>query len=128
MTPPEGDDAPIQQRKAFLRILSSLAWADGLVDERELAEIQVAASDLSVALSERDMEARDLDELAVLLQDPGLRKRLIDELVRVAVADQELTDDELGTIKYFATTWNLPLPALEDVDWDEIELPWEEDA
>lgn len=121
MSDSRGADAPRSERKSFLRILNSVAWADGVADERELEQIHLAASELSVALGERDLEAHDLDQLAASLQHPELRARLLDELATLAKADECLDDDELATIKYFAQAWDLPPPDLEGLDWDGVE-------
>lgn len=121
MSDSRGADAPRSERKSFLRILTSVAWADGVADERELEQIHLAASELSVALSERDLEAHDLDALAASLEHPELRARLLDELAALAKADDCLDDDELSTIKYFAQAWSLEPPALEGIDWAGVE-------
>jgi len=120
MSDSRGADASRSERKSFLRILTSVAWADGVADERELEQIHLAASELSVALSERDLEAHDLDELAASLTHPELRARLLDELATLAKADDCLDDDELSTIKYFAKAWDLPPPLLDMLDWDGV--------
>lgn len=119
-----GDDAPRSERKAFLRILSSLAGADGLADERELERIHIAASELHVALSERDLEEHDLASLADGLQHGALRARLLEELAALAQADDSLPEEELALIKYFASAWELAPPTLEGVDWEGVGLPW----
>lgn len=124
MSDSRGDDAPRSERKAFLRILSSLAAADGLADERELEQIHLAASELHVALSERDLEEHDLQGLAESLQHEGLRARLLDELATLAQADEALPEEELALIKYFASAWELAPPALAGVDWEGVGLPW----
>ena len=109
-----------EERKAFMRVLSSLAWADGVVGDDELEVLHLAANDLSVALSERDMEEHDLDELASKISHPQLRAKLLEELVRLAVADEELWDQELTQIKYLAGKFELAPPAIEGVDWDTV--------
>lgn len=121
MSDSRGADAPRSERKSFLRILNTVAWADGVADERELEQIHLAASELSVALSERDLEAHDLDTLAASLQHPELRVRLLEELATLAKADDCLDDDELATIKYFAQAWDLPPPLLDMLDWDAVD-------
>ncbi|MBL4845766.1 MAG: TerB family tellurite resistance protein [Planctomycetes bacterium] len=115
-----GADAPRSERKSFLRILTSLAWADGVADERELQQIHLAASELSVALGERDLEGHDLDQLADGLTHPELRSRLLDELATLAAADEEVAQEELSTIRYFANAWGVEPPALEGVDWANV--------
>jgi uncharacterized tellurite resistance protein B-like protein len=127
MSDERGSDAPRKERKSFLRILTSLAWADGVADERELAQIHLSANDLSVALSERDLEEHDLEDLAARLTHPELRSRLLDELAKLAAADEEVTADELATIKFFAGAWELVPPSIEGVDWESVGLPWEEE-
>lgn len=113
------DPSP-SERKAFLRVLTSLAWADGVVADEELAVIHLAANELHTALSERDLEERDLDELAAKVTHPELRALLLDKLAELARADHELDPDELATIKFFSDAFQLPPPALEGVDWDTV--------
>tara|TARA_R110002072_G_scaffold145927_1_gene292613 strand:- start:234 stop:665 length:432 start_codon:yes stop_codon:yes gene_type:complete len=121
MSDSRGADASRSERKSFLRILTSVAWADGVADERELEQIHLSASELSVALSERDLEAHDLDALAASLEHPELRARLLEELATLAKADDCLDDDELSTIKYFAQAWDLPPPHLDGLDWEGVD-------
>jgi uncharacterized tellurite resistance protein B-like protein len=109
------------EKKTFLRVLSSLAWADGVVADEELQVLHLAASDLQVALSERDLEARDLEALAGKIAHPLLRAKLLEELARLAEADANLAPEELATIKFFAERWELSPPHLPDVDWDQVE-------
>ena len=108
------------EKKAFLRVLSQLAWADGVVEESELKVLHLAASELSVALSERDLEERDLDELAAKIEHPDLRAKLLIELARLAAADDDLAPEELATIQYFASYWKIDPPVLEGVDWARV--------
>ena len=122
------DDLDLQgvssgERKAFLRVLSSLTWADGEADPSELEVLHLAANDLRVALSERDLEARDLEELAGKVTRPALQERLLHELRRLAEADRRLDPGELSTIKYFATRWGCSPPSIEGVDWSAVSLP-----
>ena len=115
-----GANAPRSQRKAFLRILTSLAWADGEANERELEQIHLAASELSVPLGERDLESHDLDQLAASLSDLDLQARLLDELATLASADDEVVEEELSTIKYFASAWDREPPTLGGVIWARV--------
>lgn len=103
-----------------MRLLSSLAWADGVVDDDELEVLHLAANDLSVALSERDMEEHDLDALASKIRDPELRTKLLGELVRLAASDDCLADEELAQIKYLAGLFELAPPPIEGIDWDTV--------
>ncbi|MCO5164751.1 MAG: hypothetical protein M9894_00065 [Planctomycetes bacterium] len=111
------------ERKAFLRVLSSLAWADGEADPSELEVLHLAANDLRVALSERDLEPRDLEALAGLVTRPALQERLLVELRRLAEADLRVDQDELSTIKFFAERWGCRPPHMDGVDWDQVPLP-----
>lgn len=111
------------ERKAFMRVLSSLAWADGEADESELEVLHLAANDLRVALSERDLEPQDLEALAAKVTRPSLQERLLHELRRLAEADLRLDPGELSTIKLFATRWGCVPPPIEGVDWSTVELP-----
>lgn len=127
MSDPRGSDAPRSERKAYLRILSSLAAADGIADEQELERIHLAASELQVALSEHDLEPHDLDALAEGLSHAGLRARLLDELSALARTDDSLPEEELALIKFFAVSWDMTPPALEGVDWTTVGLPLPQD-
>jgi uncharacterized tellurite resistance protein B-like protein len=111
------------ERKAFLRVLASLASADGDLDPTELELLHLTANDLNVPLGERDLETHDLVFLANMVQRPVLQQRLISELARLMSADARVDSRELSTIKFFADRWKLPLPALEGVDWTAVELP-----
>lgn len=111
------------ERKAFLRVLSSLAWADGEADPSELEVLHLAANDLRVALSERDLEPRDLATLADRITRPALQERLLHELRRLAEADARLDPQELATIRYFAERWGCRPPAIDGVDWSTVPLP-----
>lgn len=113
------------ERKAYLRILTSLAWADGEVEHDELEVVHLAANELSTALSERDLEERDLIELASKVTDVELQGRLLDEMAKVAVADGHADDEELGEIKALAQLWQLSPPQIKGLDWREISSPFE---
>ena len=117
------DGVSTAERKAFLRVLTSLAGADGDMDPNELELLHLAANDLNVPLGERDLETHDLVFLANMVQQPVLQRRLIQELAQLALADERIDPRELSTIKFFARRWHLPPPALPSVDWDAIELP-----
>lgn len=111
------------ERKAFLRVLTSLASADGEIDQAELEVLHLAANDLAVALGERDLEARDLRALADKVRSPALQEHLLHELRRLAEANQKVEADELSTIKFFATRWGCAPPPIPGVAWDSVELP-----
>jgi uncharacterized tellurite resistance protein B-like protein len=111
------------ERKAFLRVLSSLAWADGEATRSELEVVHLAASDLQVSISERDLEPRDLEALAGAIQRPALQERLLFALKRLAEADDRLAPEELATIKYLAGRWGCAPPAIVGVEWDRVVLP-----
>jgi DnaJ-domain-containing protein 1 len=120
---PDFDGVGSAERKAFLRVLTSLAWADGEVDQAELEALHLAANDLSVALGERDLEARDLAALADKVRRPALQERLLHELRRLAEANQQVEQGELSTIKFFATRWGCAPPPIPGVDWASVALP-----
>jgi uncharacterized tellurite resistance protein B-like protein len=109
------------ERKAFLRILASLAGADGDLDPSELEVLHLAANGLSVALGERDLEPHDLEALAAKVTRPALQERLLGELVRLAEADQRIEPDELSTILFFARRWGCAPPPMAGVDWSTVE-------
>ncbi|MBX3465337.1 MAG: TerB family tellurite resistance protein [Planctomycetes bacterium] len=111
------------ERKAFLRVLSSLAWADGEADPSELEVLHLVANDLRVALSERDLEAGDLEALADRITRPALQERLLVALRRLAEADLRVDREELSTIKFFAERWGCRPPPMDGVVWDEVPLP-----
>lgn len=111
------------ERKAFVRVLSSLAWADGELAEAELEVLHLTASDLQVALGERDLDPRDLDDLAQRVSHPQLRARLLEDLCKLAGADEAVDPGELSTIKFFAERFGLTPPALPGVAWEEVPLP-----
>lgn len=111
------------ERKAFLRVLTSLAWADGVVEEAELELLHLAANDLGVPLGERDLDPHDLDDLAARVTHPLLRARLLDELCKLAQADDDLAPDELATIRFFADRFGLAPPPLPGVDWTSVPPP-----
>lgn len=111
------------ERKAFLRVLASLAGADGDMDPNELELLHLTANDLNVPLGERDLETHDLVFLANMVQKPMLQQRLIVELARIMNADSRIDPRELSTIKFFANRWRLTPPAIEGVDWATVELP-----
>ena len=113
------DPSP-SERKGFLRVLSSLAWADGVLEYEEMEVLHLAANELNTALSERDMEPRDLETLADKVTHPELRTRLLAELKRLAEADDHVAKSELMTIKFFATSWGLEPPAMDGVEWDSV--------
>jgi uncharacterized tellurite resistance protein B-like protein len=108
------------ERKAYLRVLCSLAWADGELQDSELEVLHLAASDLGVALGERDLDPADLDDLADRITHPQLQARLLDELCKLAGVDDDLDPEELSTIKFFAERYGLTPPALPGVDWDAV--------
>lgn len=108
------------ERKAFMRVLSSLAWADGDVEDEELQELHLVANELSVALSERDLEPHDLDQLARKITHPELRTKLLVELGRLAAADGDVSAEELTQIKHLAGLFGLAPPALDGVDWGAV--------
>lgn len=120
---PDFDGVGSGERKAFLRVLTSLAWADGSVDLAELEVLHLAASDLEVALGERDLEEHDLAALADKVRRPALQERLLHELRRLAEANQQVEQHELSTIKFFATRWNCAPPPIAGVDWESVPLP-----
>lgn len=111
------------ERKAFLRVLASLASADGDMDPNELELLHLTANDLNVPLGERDLETHDLVFLANMVQKPVLQERLILELAKLAQADDRIDPRELSTIKFFAQRWRLTPPGIQGVDWDAVELP-----
>lgn len=111
------------ERKAFMRVLSSLAWADGEAGPDELEVLHLVANDLRVALTERDLEPRDLEVLAAKVTRPALQERLLHALRRLAEADLRLDADELSTIKFFATRWSCQPPAIDGVDWAAVPQP-----
>ena len=113
------------ERKAYLRILTSLAWADGEVEHDELEVVHLAANELSTALSERDLEERDLIELAAKVTDVELQGRLLDEMARVARADGHVDDEELSEIKALAEIWQLSPPQIEGLDWRTVPDPFQ---
>ena len=113
------------ERKAYLRILTSLAWADGEIEHDELEVVHLAASELSVALSERDLEERDLEELATKVTDVALQGRLLDEMAKLAMADGHAGDEELGEIKALAQLWQLSPPQIEGLDWRAVSSRFE---
>ncbi len=115
-----------QERKGFLRVLSSLAWADGVLEQEELELLHLTASELNVALSERDLDPGDLETLATKVIHPELRQRLLAELKRLAEIDDDLDLSEVETIKFFAEAWSLEPPEMEGVAWGEIGLPGSE--
>lgn len=114
------------ERKAFLRVLSSLAWADGEASQAELEVVHLAASDLQVSISERDLEPRDLEALAGAIRRPALQERLLFALKRLAEADDRLAPEELMTIKYLAARWGCAPPSIVGVEWDRVVLPPDE--
>lgn len=120
---PDFDGIGSGERKAFLRVLTSLAWADGSVDLAELELLHLAASDLEVALGERDLEPHDLAALADKIEKPALQERLLHELRRLAEANHQVDPQELSTIKFFATRWRCAPPPITGVDWDSVALP-----
>ncbi len=108
------------EKKTFLRVLSSLAWADGEVADAEMEVLHLAASDLGVALGERDLEPRGLEALAAQVTHPQLQARLLEDLCRLAAVDDDVAPAELATIKFFARRFDLAPPALPGVDWSAI--------
>lgn len=116
----ESTEPSSSERKGFLRVLSSLAWADGVLEVEEMEVLHLAANELNTALSERDMEPRDLETLAGKVVHPELRARLLTELKRLAEADERVAKSELMTIKFFATAWGLEPPEMDGVDWDSV--------
>ena len=58
---PDLERASMKERKAFVRVLSSLAWADGVVDDRrKLANHQIEVGDTCGAgllgMAQRDLQ------------------------------------------------------------------------
>ena len=111
------------EKKAFLRVLSSLAQADGFVDDSELRMLHETASELQVALSERDLESRDLKRLASKVSHPSLRAKLLDDLHKLAQADDHVSRGELSVIKFFAKAFKLAPPTIPGVDWSAVLMP-----
>ena len=100
--------------------LRPAAGADGDLDPSELELLHLAASGLSVALGERDLEPRDLEALAAKVTRPPLQERLLVELARLAEADQRVEPEELSTILFFARRWGCAPPPMAGVDWTTV--------
>ena len=121
-------DATPSEKKSFMRILSSLAWADGILKDEELEVLHLTASDIQVALTERDLADRDLDALARKITNPILQARLLDELRTLAEADDHIAPEELSVIKFFAEQFKLNPPIMAGVDWDQVSPPFDDSS
>jgi uncharacterized tellurite resistance protein B-like protein len=109
------------EKKAFLRVLSCLAWADGEVKTAEMEVLHMTASDLGVALGERDLDEEwALSDLAGQVTHPELQARLLEALGELARADDEVAPEELSTIKFFAAQFALDPPEVPGVDWKTV--------
>ena len=114
---------PMIERKAYVRLLTAMARADGEITEPELRIIRTSTDVFDLELREADLDEHDLEKLASSLERRSLRERLFGDLKRLIEVDATFEPAELQTIKYLAERWGLEPPAVAGVDWARIEPP-----
>ncbi len=91
-------------RDAVQKILRALAWADGELDPAEATALEQCFEKLRCLHSQEDAELEESDLAALSSALPGreAREEFLEQMVRVAYADDLLTHEEFDTIRRVA--------------------------
>jgi len=97
---------PSEERAAYLRIVASLAAADGIVNDAEIAHLRGACGDLGLSAAEtgaviaaaEEPDHAKLDEDVRLLRRSALRFTLLCDLLFIAHADDTYSDEERNEV------------------------------
>ena len=95
-------DLPKEDRIAYLKVVASLAAADGAIGDKEIALIRSACEDFELSGQEiddvvaaaRDPEHTEIQQTIESLKDSPLRFTLLTDLTFVAHADGRYTKEE----------------------------------
>jgi len=88
---------------AALRLMKTVALADGDLSEREVGLIEAAARALGAPCDAATLEPIEIDDAASALGDPVTRERAVQAALLVAMIDGEATMPEVTAIEHFAS-------------------------
>ncbi|MCB9763480.1 MAG: hypothetical protein H6739_27180 [Alphaproteobacteria bacterium] len=97
----------------LLRAMMSVAMADGVLDDRERALLDFCARLYRADVVVEELEPIDPTALAAQLDDVEQRRRLLQQLVVMAMTDEEVHPNELATLQGFAAALEVEEPLLE---------------
>jgi uncharacterized tellurite resistance protein B-like protein len=97
---------PSEERAAYLRIVASLAAADGVVSDAEIAHLRGACGDLGLSEAEigtviaaaEEPDQAKLDEDLRLLRGSTLKFTLLSDLLFIAHADDTYSEEERNEV------------------------------
>jgi len=128
------EDAPIEQRVAFLTAIAHLARADGNFDDDEkdffidLAKLYK----LSKEEARETIKIRNDDEVLDIVKqitDKGLALVLIREMFYLGYEDGDLSDSEIVFISKVGIALNISIDKMEEISsWVIRGIEWEEEG
>jgi len=128
------EDAPIEQRVAFLTAIAHLARADGNFDDDEkdffidLAKLYK----LSKEEARETIKIRNDDEVLEIVRqitDKGLALVLIREMFYLGYEDGDLSDSEIVFISKVGIALNISIDKMEEISsWVIRGIEWEEEG
>lgn len=113
-----------EEKAALLSALGYLASIDGEFSHQEISFIEVMASVLGLDASKVfTTEGRPLQEIIAPIKDPRHQRAAVIELVRMAWADEQFTDDEMGVVDQIAKSFELDENTLRAIkEWVQQEI------
>lgn len=103
-----------QQISAVLRSLAAVAMADGELDPREFAYIEMHAGLFGVE-DDIPLDPIDPEEVAELIFSPEVRAALIQRLVVMTMLDEQIHPSEIAMLRRFALALGVEEPAIEQM-------------
>jgi len=103
-----------QQISAVLRSLAAVAMADGELDPREFAYIEMHAGLFGIE-DDIPLDPIDPKEVADIIFDPEVRAALIQRLVVMTMLDEHIHPEELRTLRRFAHALGVEEPAIDQM-------------